>query len=75
MRSHETFGGVLKDEWKALLEDHSHRLMFGTDMNFKLQRYKKTPTVTKHYRKLLGQLSVNAAENIAFRTLTRILEK
>jgi predicted TIM-barrel fold metal-dependent hydrolase len=71
---HRNPDGSISQEWKKLLEDYSDRLMFGTDMGMSKERYESTSEVTSYYRGLLYQLSPEAAENIAFKTILRILE-
>ncbi len=69
--------GSIKQEWKQLFEDYSHRLMWGLDMAISSERYERvelTVKVTDYYRSLLYQLSPEAAENIAYKTIQRILQ-
>ncbi|MFC2122931.1 amidohydrolase family protein [Bacteroidota bacterium] len=66
--------GSIAPEWKELLNDYSERLMFGTDMGMNRGRYKRTAEVTNHYRSLLSQLSPEAASNIAYKNILRILK-
>ena len=71
---HRNPDGSINQKWKIFLEDYSDRLMFGTDMGMSKERYAKTSEVTDYYRGLLYQLSPEAAENIAYKTILRILE-
>jgi len=66
--------GSIAPEWKELLNDYSERLMFGTDMGMSRERYERTAEVTNHYRSLLSQLSPEAASNIAYKNILRILK-
>ena len=69
--------GSIKQEWKQLFEDYSDRLMWGLDMAISSERYERvelTVKVTDYYRSLLYQLSPEAAENIAYKTIQRILQ-
>jgi predicted TIM-barrel fold metal-dependent hydrolase len=54
---------VLKDGWRQLFEDHSDRVLFGTDVG-PGDRHLHVDKITAHYRTLLGQLSSEAAERI-----------
>ena len=67
----------IKQEWKQLFEDYSDRLMWGLDMVISseggYERVELTVKVTDYYRSLLYQLSPEAAENIAYKTIERIL--
>jgi len=71
---HSNPDGLISKEWEKLLEDYSDRLMFGTDMGMSKERYESTSEVTDYYRGLLYQLSPEAAENIAYKTILRIME-
>ena len=66
--------GSLKPEWKALFEDFSNRLMLGSDMAKDKRRYGMTPKIILHYRKLLSQLKLESADNIAHKTIRNLLE-
>ena len=69
--------GSIKQEWKDLFEDYSDRFMWGLDMVISSEGYYErvelTVKVTDYYRSLLYQLSPEAAENIAYKTIERIL--
>ncbi len=69
--------GSIKQEWKDLFEDYSDRFMWGLDMVISSEGYYErvelTVKATNYYRSLLGQLSPEAAENIAYKTIERIL--
>jgi hypothetical protein len=67
--------GVLLPEWKSLFEDYSNRLMVGSDMGAKKQRYQKTVQIMNAFRKILGQLSDPAAENIGYRTIASLVDR
>lgn len=69
-----TSRGILLPEWKTLFEMYSKRLMIGSDMGAKRQRYQQTGMIMKAYRKLLGQLSGPAAEDIAYRTISSLVD-
>ena len=69
--------GSIKQEWKDLFEDYSDRFMWGLDMVISTEGYYEkvelTVKATNYYRSLLGQLSPEAAENIAYKNIERIL--
>ena len=65
--------GTLKQEWKNLFEDFSHRLMLGSDMGKSKDRYMMTPKIMRHYRRLLFQLSQESAEDIAYKTILGLI--
>lgn len=67
--------GTIEEEWKDLLETYSDRLMFGTDMGKDKERYRMTAKITRYYRGLLYQLSDKAAEDIAYKTILKILKQ
>lgn len=67
--------GTIEKEWKDLLENYSDRLMFGTDMGKGRERYRMTGKVTRFYRGLLYQLPDEAAKNIAYKTILKILKE
>lgn len=66
--------GFLKPEWKKLFEDFSDRLMLGSDMGKEKSRFMITPKIIRHYRKMLFQVSPEAANNIGHKTVSRILQ-
>ena len=67
--------GTLKQEWKNLFEDFSHRLMLGSDMGKSKDRYMMTPKIMRHYRRLLFQLSQESAEDIAYKTILGLIRQ
>ncbi len=57
--------GKLKQEWKDLFEKHSDRFVIGTDAG--THDPKRYALLVTFWRGVLGQLTQNTAENIAFR--------
>ena len=55
---------VLKEEWKTLMETHADRVMVGTDVG-PGSRHMDAAEIVGYYRTLLGQLSPEAAVQIA----------
>jgi len=53
----------LKEEWRTLFEDHSDRVLFGTDIG-PGSRHTDVARIAEYYRTLLGQLSEEAQERI-----------
>lgn len=70
--------GSIKPDWRILLEDHSDRFMWGTDMSpphdyrYGAEWYVQT---TDYYRSILGQLTSETAEKIAYKNIEGILTK
>jgi predicted TIM-barrel fold metal-dependent hydrolase len=53
----------LKEGWRQLFEDHSDRVLYGSDVG-PGDRHLYMEEIANHYRALLGQLSPEAAERI-----------
>lgn len=62
----------LKENWKSLLITYSHRVMIGTD--YAKFREDQLPKLAKYYRKVLGLLPKDKAENIAYKNFSKLFE-
>jgi len=67
----EPDGLTLSPEWKALIDDHPDRFLWGTDVG-PGDRYTQIVEVTDFYRTMLGQLDPGAAEGVAAANFARL---
>jgi len=64
--------GSIDPEWKALFEDYPDRFVFGGDkQEWSSQSFLMEET--KYFRRVLGQLNHELAENIAYKNILRLL--
>ncbi|MBI3741836.1 MAG: amidohydrolase family protein [Chloroflexi bacterium] len=63
--------GTIKSDWKAVFEEFSDRVLFGTDLN--AQRIKDLNKITQYYRPLFKQLTLATAEKIASKNIKQLL--
>lgn len=67
-----TLNGEIDPDWKALLEDYPDRFMFGGDkQTWGASSFLKEET--GYFRRVLGQLDREVAENIAYKNMLRLL--
>ena len=55
---------TIKEDWKALFEQYSDRILFGTDIG-PGSRHEYIDEVVAYYKVVLGQLSEQAQERIS----------
>lgn len=65
--------GVLKPEWKALLEELPDRFLFGSDVGGPSERHRDLEKIVAYYRSVLGQLSPPTAAKIGYQNARRLL--
>ncbi|MBI1743738.1 amidohydrolase family protein [Candidatus Acetothermia bacterium] len=63
--------GSLKSDWKSVFEEFADRVLFGIDLNN--DRYLLLDQLIPYYRSVLGQLTPQTAEKIAYKNAQKLL--